>query len=223
MKDRPILFSAPMVRAILEGRKTQTRRVVKPQPYSETAHPKCAAIVRHLQDVFWAVNWRTPRDVHGKRHYIDRDGNSPYKCPYGQPGDSLWVRETWAAHLRWNGVKPSDIDGDRADFRWYRADGDDIARERPGRWRPSIHMPRWASRLNLLVTDVRVERVQDISPGDAAAEGIAMRDEMRTDEDWGANMVPDFASLWDSINAKRGYSWEKNPWVWAVTFEVANG
>ena len=174
VKERPILFSGAMVRAILEGRKTQTRRVVKPTsgPHSiekTICTPgSLAAFIRH-------------------------------RCPYGQPGDRLWVREAW-----WK--RP---DGSIS----YRADGNDfVAGGRP-RYSPSIHMPRWASRITLRLTDVRVERVQDISVSDCIAEGLGYP----TDDRYAA--VDNFKPLWDSINAARGYGWDANPWVWVLVFE----
>lgn len=203
MRDRPIIFSGPMVRAILEGRKTQTRRVIKGcvERGGEYTHE------RHEQGWF-------PR------------------CPYGVPGDRLWVRETWRL-IAWDGdVKTVGID--------YPADGDSgctnyvnrddhlaIARRLLSRKkRPSIHMPRWVSRITLEVAGVRVERVQEIAEADAIAEGIDVENV------WGiGNAAPDpdggytdpvtaFHKLWDSINAKRGYSWESNPFVWVVEFKV---
>ena len=129
MKERPIIMQPESVRAILDGRKTQTRRVNK---YSE----------------------RMQFEV----------------------GQKLWVRETWAVHLRWDPRKPSHIDGDRVGFPWYRADGDNRIVERHGKWRSPLFMPRWASRINLLVKSVRVERVQNISEKDAIAEGATWTD-----------------------------------------------
>lgn len=179
MKERPILFSAPMVRAIVAGTKTQTRRIVKPGV---------------LEDG-WPIAYAAER------------------CPYGAPGDRLWVRETWAKA----GEVGDDIE--------YRADNPDPL---GARWRPSIHMPRWASRLLLEVTAVRVERLQDISEDDACAEGVQELDgtldelalyarakkmgECATDSRvW-------FAELWDSINGTRA-PWASNPFVWVVSFK----
>jgi len=161
-RTRPILFSGPMVRAILSGAKTQTRRVITPQPDARLR---------------WGfAGWE---DVHGR----------PLPCRYGAPGDLLWMRETWRQ-------------GPTATGAYYRATDDDGT---PAvRWKPSIFMPRALSRITLKLTDVRVERVQDISEADAAAEGV----ERST-----------FAALWNAINAKRGYSWERNPWVWALTLQ----
>lgn len=188
MRERPIIFSGEMVRAILEGRKTQTRRVVKPQPPLDE----------------WGVSkpWQTDAfEVNGR----------DYRCPYGLPGDRLWVRETFS---------PDYFDAQsrhayRAD--WTLESGEFVPEPK---WTPSIHMPRWASRITLEVTDVRVERVQDISNSDIYAEGILPPDPDEPgpyDPDEGARSA--FKDLWWSINAKRGYGWEKNPWVWVVEFK----
>lgn len=200
MKERPILFSAPMVRAILDGRKTQTRRVMKVQP----------------GDVLWRSNGRDWL-------WLDNDDGpltepAPcIRCPYGVPGDRLWVRETWA--------KPGEV-GDSIE---YRADNDDPL---AGRWRPSIHMPRWASRITLEVTGVRVERLQDISEDDARAEGIRevtkdgvvkkycvydLGDHSSTPWDqMPRRAVAAYAALWNDINGKGAFL--SNPWVWVVEF-----
>ncbi len=214
MEERPILFSGEMVSAILDGRKTQTRRVIKPQP--PALWDACAACA----GCFCFYRASDP-DFHGYK-----------KCPYGQPGDRLWVRETWASLDSVDHLSPKDIEllcrdagyktGPCGDL-WYQADnsyrqwGDD--KQTKGKWRPSIHMPRWASRINLEITDVRVERLQDITEDDAVAEGVQYfitsgkmtRSEM--------SMRSAFADLWDSINFKRGYGWDTNPWVWVVEFK----
>jgi hypothetical protein len=191
-----------MVRAILEGRKTQTRRVVKfkPQELVDTGYERELKV------------WMT--DEYGDHHIKP--------CPYGQPGDRLWVRETW-------GVAPpvelSVIEKMRADWVIYRADGGLFDRQQ--RWRPSIHMPRWASRITLEIMNVRVERLQGISEEDAKAEGIT---ELAPDM-FDVDLPPEqddsphptardaFENLWDSINAERGYGWEANPWVWVIEFK----
>jgi len=204
MKERPILFNSEMVRAILEGRKTQTRRVVKPQPGD------FQRVVRSRDSL---SGWGYARMISGVQNIT---------CPYGQPGDRLWVREgfrlisqlgpeTWDTFLH-----PQ-----------YKSDMKighicSIMREfyKPG-WKPSIHMPRWASRITLEITDVRVERVQDITDEDIMAEGFGynqLRDDGRMKN--GFPIIDGFADLWDSINAKRGYSWDLNPWVWAISFKV---
>jgi hypothetical protein len=197
MKERPILFSSEMVRAILDGRKTQTRLVVKPQPETSFPFAKC---------IKWG-EMESDRGIWG----VPGWGTSVRRCPYGQPGDCLWVRETWCPTM------------DGAEVAYYKATIDQQIVKGP-KWKPSIHMPRWASRIALEVTGVRVERVQDISEGDAIAEGIephfAAIAEMSHDA---ISPESEFALLWDSINAKRGYSWDSNPWVWVVEFKVLNG
>ena len=235
MKEHPIIFSGQMVRAILDGRKTQTRRVVKPQPEPASCHPKCEPRVSYLGGGDWSINWATPKpDGEGHpnrfRHpfdgdWRDRDANSPFRCPYGATGDRLWVRETHA--MIWpDECEPEDIRDCNIE---YRADGDPmrLAGEWPSefrgdpdvpRWRPSIHMPRWASRITLEVVDVRVERLQEITEADAVAEGVY--GELGPLD---ITARPLFGSLWNNINAKRGYSWESNPWVWCVEFKTVGG
>ena len=205
MKERPILFSSEMVRAILDGRKTQTRRVVNPQSLLDNKTRVTAC----------------------------------YECPYGAPGGHLWVRETWRAVELDNGndgilykadnhFKSIENSQAAADL-WCDAYAD---RKYGNKWRPSIFMPRWASRILLEVTDIQVERVQEISDGDAIGEGI--QDVCHCGDyveghgyHSGHSPVPmdgyaanEFSILWDSINAKRGYSWESNPWVWAISFKM---
>lgn len=171
MKDHPILFSGPLVRAILSGKKTQTRRLISGRALA----------------------------------MIERDSHEILPCPYGQPGDRLWVREAWGY----------DQDGPHSGPVLFRADRDD-----PGiRWRPSIHMPRWASRLSLEVVEVRVQRIQDISEEDAQAEGIHEHPAAKIMLDAKGTHVGAFLMAWNAINGKRpGGSWEANPWVWAVSF-----
>jgi len=196
-KEHPIIFNGPMVRAILAGRKTQTRRVMKPQPDPDGK-----------VDVGEIGSTRGFAYVRGSRG--GRCTKIP--CPYGQPGDRLWVRETWAL---------TDQAGYHEADAWpvYRADDPDWETMEGWRWRPSIHMPRWASRITLEITDVHVERLQDISAGDAAAEGVDGVVSVAITHD----PVPSrnaFRVLWDSINAKRGYGWDANPWVWVIEFRV---
>lgn len=158
MKERPILFGSEMVRAILDGRKTQTRRVMKPQPDTT-----------HNGEPYWHVGGL--RVGHITNPESARVGNNPLKCPYGKPGDRLWVRETWQQVSRFGDgqlrtiTEPDSCAGGLL----YAATN---KKEEPPKWRPSIFMPRWASRITLEVTDVRVEGVQDISEEDAIAEGI---------------------------------------------------
>lgn len=192
-KERPILFSGPMVRAILDGRKTQTRRVVNPQP-------------KH----FPMTDGETWFDV---KTVMERFA---LECRYGIPGEHLYVRETW--HGSWSKERalkpehPMDVISYRADF------GEDA---KGLQWRPSIHMPRWASRITLEVVNVRVERLLDISEEDAKAEGV----EPKMDTHIAAKVAGDtpyrmeFWHLWETINAKRGYGWTTNPWVFVVEFK----
>ena len=182
MKERPILFSAPMVRAILDGSKSQTRRVVKQDRDGLLDCKPTPA-----WDAFWQC----------------------VACPYGKPGDRLWVRETWSADAWFDGHAPNDIP-DSA-YIAYAAGRRAVAWPAAmGKVRPSIHMPRWASRILLEVTDVRVERAQDISDRDARDEGAEQIGDCE-----GA-YVAGFRRLWESINGAD--SWSANPWVWVVEF-----
>ena len=199
MKERPIIFSGPMVRAILEGRKAQTRRVVKPQRKNMVYDlsgawvdpggtiwgpgPYLKVPVRHVDDTF-------------DDGIIDR-----VFCPYGPVGTRLWARET---HY----VERAGHDGETG-FILYKASEPDMI---VSRWRPSIHMPRWASRITLEVTDVRVERLLEINDGDAVAEGISVVSSH--------SPRASFLSLWDDINGRRGFPSTSNPWVWIVRFQV---
>jgi len=185
MIERPILFSAPMVRALLSGTKTQTRRVVKNPPS------------------IWTI------------HSIQEQ-----RCPYGQAGDRLWVRETWA---KWGRDDQCGEGPSQTHEPIYRADS--YPWDWGDKWRPSIYMPRWASRITLEIIAVRVERLQDISSADAIAEGIepcASGGEWRNYLDSAPNrdaLTPrvSYRSLWESINGPG--SWAANPWVWVVEFK----
>lgn len=198
MKERPILFSTEMVRAILDGRKTQTRRV------------------KSLEEInLNPVNWRYVAKLGGswedKANYVYRFLNNVFHplnivCPYGEPGDRLWVRETWQKRL----VESGGFG--------YTYKANDHPFDKATKWKPSIFMPREACRILLEVTDVRVERLQDISEEDAMAEGISL-------PNYAEQAIKDvqypepsaiYAELWESINGKG--SWEKNPWVWVVSF-----
>jgi hypothetical protein len=207
MNEHPILFSTPMVKAILEDWKTKTRRVIKPQP-SPTA----------LLEAYGAYACFT-------------DGTRA-RCPYGPglhaQGDRLWVRETWAQMCK--NADPicqctEDYEYRENHYIEYRADTGnpypgqwpiDEARGNPDapKWCPSIHMPRKASRITLEVVNVRVERLQDITEEDAKAEGVNF-----VSCDPGEHPVDLFANLWDSINEKRGFGWDTNPLVWVVEFK----
>lgn len=242
MKERPILFSSPMVRAILAGRKTQTRRVVKPQPSGDP--------------VSWpSAKCRSMVDLHEMRSL----------GPYGVPGDRLWVREAWQALHQSRDLETGVVDDvswpakipTAPDDYWtlaYAATfgpmADETAEERGWPWRPGIHMPRWASRITLEIAEVRVERLHDISERDCWAEGIEELDGTFDDAEICAaakrlgcsyeDARPTFALLWDAINGKprpmldddgdpvlgdderpimvASASWDANPWVWVVAF-----
>ena len=200
-RERPILFSGAMVRAILEGKKTQTRRVVFTEQARrhDKAHREC-----------WGADGYDVITASGeglcRREWRPDLIKSWVVCPYGQPGDRLWVRETW---------NYADYDGALAPYSGYEYAASVAPGYVPegGRWRPSIHMPRRASRLLLEVTDVRAERVQDISHEDARAEGVQDVDEASY------YAIANFRRLWDSINGARpGGAWADNPWVWVVEF-----
>jgi hypothetical protein len=226
-KERPILFSGPMVRALLADAKTQTRRILKLRTkpnrliYSPLYQPRLRA------DGLWSDS-----------HCL------PFSCPYGQPGDRLWVRETHAQFAVGNrsGKAPQCVayratcEGDSFD---YVNNGDEIMRISVSKWTPSIHMPRWASRINLEITEVRVERLQEISEEDAEAEGIEGQSEPTGGDDYNAvyrnylatkgdaatypwlreDPIGSYRSLWNSINGPG--SWDLNPWVWAISFKKA--
>lgn len=238
MNETGILFSDPMVLAIIEGRKTQTRRTRGLEQFN--ANPDDWAVIRPLQRVepmigggtqefpgATSASWLALKNPAG----IADMGYQPISCPYGGAGDRLWLREAWgydhdAVHAT------RDEDGPFV----YRADGASRCRTLSGRWRPSIFMPRWASRLTLEITEVRCERLQSIREADAIAEGVAPCGGFMTTSGRWTNYGRDgssFAtareslrSLWNTINAKRGLTWEINPWVWAISFrrvEATNG
>jgi hypothetical protein len=182
-RERPILFSARMVRAILAGEKTQTRRVMKPQPGFDPERMAWAFETRRAR-----ISWSGARPLAAALLGFRQN------CPYGALGDRLWVRETWTE----NPDEPSQA--------IYRADPEWEEIFTGWRWRSGMFMPRWASRLTLEITDVRVERVQSISEGDAREEGFGGSHEPRAD----------FAAIWVEIHSLK--SWNDNPWVWALTF-----
>lgn len=179
MKDRPILFSAPMVRAILEGRKTQTRRIMKPQPVTG---PGGSQII---------------------------DGKSVRFCL----GDRLWVRETWCKTRNRYLYRASCCDDKPS------ANTDDWDAPIDDRWKPSIHMPRAASRITLEVTGLRVERVQDITEADAVAEGVTETFDSAGGCHERTTAAENFRALWEQINGVQ--SWAESPWVWVVEFRRA--
>lgn len=180
MKERPMMFTGATVQAILSGRKTQTRRLVTPQPKQGPCHA-CILV-----------------------------------SPFGFPGDRLWVKETWAKTYK----------AKHTTAYVYRADNPKIKIKR---WKSSMFMPRRASRINLEITDIRMERLQDITDSDARAEGIYLHSshglysadhtKMWGHGDIGRTPVEGYQTLWDALNAKRGFGWDKNPYVWVITFK----
>ena len=204
-KERPILFSAPMVRAIRDGRKSQTRRVVKPVRGFEENNVCRPDLAEDNHAVWW----------HGEYETV----GCLQDCPYGQPGDRLWVRESYRLCAEADAVKARDTD---AGYRvWYEADAPHQPGE--GKLRPGIFMPRWASRITLEVTGVRVERLQDISELDAIAEGLdrvpdgaAQFGVKGLARSWHNDPRVGYRHLWESINGPG--SCDANPWVWVVEF-----
>jgi hypothetical protein len=256
MSEKPILFSSDMVKAILEKRKTQTRRIIKPQP--STSEYQLSTMIDTTD--------RQARKYRGWNQWVVMDdditikkSDNRYFKPAYQVGDKLWVREKWRVSSWFEGepVRFEYSDGERCDENEYGQDslnyedwlericlqsGEDYEKAgikpnnsgnyittegNPCRWRSAIHMPKWAARIWLEVTAVRAERLQDISEGDAKAEGVFKEFEMNV-----ANFVHDkktnesykfgFKHLWDSLNAKRGYGWDKNPWVFIYEFKVCS-
>lgn len=222
MKERPILFSAPMVRAILDGSKTQTRRVMKKQPRSGT--DRVILLERPI---------RSMKEAPVLRAWFQEEGantSTELTCPYGQPGDRLYVREAWrttgddgrADYLAPSALQPHPV--------WYDADGAAPADQCAGKTRVSIHMPRWASRILLDIVSVRVERLQDISEDDANAEGVELeRCCLVSTDPCGAHLggccgqpktlepIDAYRKLWNDINGSD--AWGANPWVWVVEFK----
>ncbi|MFW2576478.1 hypothetical protein [Serratia nevei] len=214
MKERPVIFNGEMVRAILDGRKTQTRRVMKVQP-SEHFHPMNMSL-----ELDYSARWYTPG-------VVDKDGylqpakgqvfgvagvDEGYACPFGAVGDRLWVRETWAEA----GASAPDLTLYRAN---YPAHVPAVYENVPAAdeiiWRPSIHMPRWACRITLEITAVRVERLNDISEEDAKSEGVAPSQHIITPPE--ALYRVGFLKLWQSIYGAE--NWSANPWVWIIEFK----
>lgn len=248
-KERGIIFNGEMVRAILDGRKTQTRRVVK-----------CPATTN---DIRWVMDIETtPR---GKDSYTgwvvecDAPLLLPIACPYGKPGDFLYVRETWAKVFKdeppYDSDSPFDVEYRADTGNRYPGHWPDEFKDDPlcGRWKPSIHMPRKHSRILREIEDVRAERVQDISAKDALKEGIdftpnagsyahGFPDRPKKWDEWSESqqkayvekqarptyisrcndverIFKAFRELWDSLNEKRDHGWDKNDWVWVIEFK----
>jgi hypothetical protein len=216
--ERPILFSAEMVRAILDGRKTQTRRVMKVQPWPDATvevgpyHPHWIDRNGESQpgpSTFGAV-WDHQDIVNG--------GDAGLRCPYGQPGDQLWVREGFAVQPElWadnHGPQPIHYTADQVIGVAGKPDQRQIEDYRS---KPSIHMPRWASRITLRITDIRVERLQSVSHEDCEAEGCTGGHCSIPGYPYSATPREHFQTLWNKINGPG--AWDANPWVWVVAFE----
>lgn len=218
MRERPILFNTEMVQAILEGRKTQTRRIVKPQPtFSENV----------------GCGWKGYVYGIGSDHAETVRNFTRSTYPFGKVGDQLWVRETWHVEpdvegwsmndnepcIGWIGYKAGgskevtapNFDAVQRCFPKGEVDWDFL----PNDWRPSIFMPRWASRVQLEIMNIRIERLNDISEDDAKAEG------MIADDDYCAEEY--FSKLWNEINGWDEKGWNANPWVWVIEFKVIQG
>lgn len=219
MRERPILFTDPMVRAVLTDQKTQTRRALKRQPPADTE---------------WFSTWHHPKDSSGLHYWAGRGGellDFALCCPYGNPGDRLWVREAfdpiYPQDPHYNSGRAIEFDY-RATYQHGFRLGDHIGIKKT--WKPGIHMPREGSRIALEVTRVRIERLQAISEADAVAEGVASI----IVSDGGESRYVDYAepdskcsafgtarrsyrSLWEQINGKG--TWAANPWVWIVEFK----
>lgn len=204
MKERGMIFNAEMVRAILDGRKTQTRRIMKNQPAGD--YPETPALIRNVGTGF---QWH---GLYGE--------SSIFNCPLGSIGERIWVRETFRVHSRATDVATLV----------YRASVRNSWTEQthrvpvavcnkpatPEKWTPSIHMPRWASRITLEITDVRVERLNSISDSDASKEGCCI-----ADMESGDCLSDVFTRLWTSIYGDD--SWQANPWVWVIKFKRVEG
>ncbi|WP_444934942.1 hypothetical protein [Microbulbifer sp. JTAC008] len=210
MKEKPILFNAEMVRAILDGRKTQTRRLIKPQPFNGASD----------EEAIKQIGGLPPRlSLHQVINQAWRSGYADIPCPLGKPSDRLWVRETH--HLSHQNKVTY-----RADYPFNPFNEDECGEDCSmvgEKWRPSIYMPRWASRICLEITNVRIERIQDINGDDANAEGIQSwidsfkaRPTYHQNSNLGGYPVTAFSRMWKSIYGD--HSWDQNPWVWVIEF-----
>lgn len=213
MKETPILFSTEMVRAILDRRKTQTRRVIKSQPHY----------------IIWSDDGQGPDDGYylfnkkDRGNYSCEGQDATVLCPYGQPGDRLWVKEAWAETTRISDPLHNGGNGLAAGIDsglYYKADRENLPHGM--KWRSARFMPKRVARIWLEIDEIRIERVQDITLGDIAAEGNANLP--KENEEWICNL-PElqkefdwFIELWNRINAKRGFGWDVNPWVWVIKF-----
>ena len=205
MAEKPIFFNTEMVQAILDGRKIMTRRTVKNIP--EGTHR-----VEQIGESLFEAHW----GIHGNSMFLD--GATEIKCPY-QPGDILWVRETWASYCdecesnQGEGYKDATCAYGDCNRYAYKADDDGCP---GGKWRPSIHMPKEAARIFLRVKTVRVERLQDITEEQAVKEGAKAYGPNNCS---GTSARIAFAEIWDRTTRDNSYEWRKNPWVWVIEFE----
>lgn len=209
MKERGVIFNDEMVRAILDGQKTQTRRIMKPQPADD--------IARGTFPNKDAIGW-----ISSLKHKFG--STTAHFCPYGNPGDRIWVRETWTVA----GAGAPELTLYRASYPEHvPAHYENVPAPENIRWKPSIHMPRWASRILLEISDVRVERLNAISENDAQAEGVA---QLRGgfwkhyQPGWTQHQLSargSFVTLWKSIYGDE--SWHSNPWVWVIEFKRIEG
>ncbi|WP_175663097.1 hypothetical protein [Burkholderia ambifaria] len=262
MRELPILFSGPMVRAILEGRKTQTRRVVKVRNELPPAWATFASeghslsqdgAPRPVSAFFWSEEQQPGQPLKSLRRWPILPANHPMAgdwywtpSPYGRIGDRMWVRESHAQVFKadipsgrptgpigtmgtpakpdWNSRYVYSADGPMPKFQWHH-----VGDSRPVRWTPSIHMPRWASRIMLEITGVRAERLQSITEADAIAEGIdrtaagfwSTYGQSEADGTYSPRLS--YRCLWDGLNAARGHGWDANPWVWVIQFRRIHG
>lgn len=220
IKERPIIFSPDMVKAILNGSKSQTRRVIKPQP-------EIRGFIDSYGELAWSWYWKEGTDYSALlkadygADYVHTSKDSLIKailaiCPYGQIGDRLWVRETLVKSDHAQPVALYAVDNSIV-----KAISDDGSTHMVFGWiwkpkiLPALFMPRWASRITLEITEVRVEKVQEIPLLDVKKEGISEINWYHFD-----NAINAFGELWDSLNAKRGYGWDTNPWCWCISFKV---
>jgi len=205
MAEKPIFFNTKMIQAILDGRKIMTRRTVKNIP--EGTHR-----VEQIGESLFEAHW----GIHGNSMFLD--GATEIKCPY-QPGDILWVRETWASYCdecesnQGEGYKDATCAYGDCNRYAYKADDDGCP---GGKWRPSIHMPKEAARIFLRVKTVRVERLQDITEEQAVKEGAKAYGPNNCS---GTSARIAFAEIWDRTTRDNSYEWRKNPWVWVIEFE----